>query len=189
MAIGSLGKDPARFENICNVLFKDIAMQGGLYGARFKSWVGGNGLVRNVTWSGIKVTNVTFPVMVTQTYRDQSVTKNSKTGTTQAVEMRGISTLIIPIENSLTDFNFTWADFTGTINSKNAGDGSCITNPCWDYQDLKDIEKNEALILQCASEKSCSNFVVKGFKLKTDAGGPTTAICSNVGKVANPNNM
>lgn len=89
MSIGSLGKDPATFEDISNILFQNITMQGGLYGARFKSWVGGKGLVKNVTWTGIKMTNVTFPAFVTQTYQDQSVTKNPSAGSSQAVEMQG----------------------------------------------------------------------------------------------------
>jgi polygalacturonase len=88
MSIGSLGKSPSKFENITNVLFDNITMQGGLYAARFKSWVGGNGLVRNVTWSNIKMTNVTFPIFVTQTYQDQAVTKNPSSDTGKAVDMR-----------------------------------------------------------------------------------------------------
>lgn len=89
MSIGSLGKDPAKFENVSNVLFQNITMQGGLYGARFKSWLGGKGLVENVTWAGIKMTNVTFPTYITQTYQDQSVSKKPNSSSSQAVELRG----------------------------------------------------------------------------------------------------
>jgi hypothetical protein len=126
-----------------------------------------------VTWSNIKMTNITFPIFITQTYQDQSVTKNPNSGSTKAVKMR----------------DFTFSAFSGTINSKNPGDGSCVTMPrssCWYYDSLPNMKHNEAVIMQCASEESCSNFVVKGMKLKTDTAGPTSVICSNVGKVANP---
>ncbi|TID22008.1 glycosyl hydrolase family 28 [Venturia nashicola] len=170
MSIGSLGKDSSKSEQVSNLLFDNITMLGGLYASRFKSWAGGKGLVKNVTWSNIHITNVTFPAFVTQIYQDQSVAKGPKPASGQSVELR----------------DFTWSNFSGTINSKNPGDGSCISKPCWYDQDLPPLKHNEAVIIQCASEKVCSNFVVKGFKLKTDAGAATSAVCANLGKSANP---
>jgi polygalacturonase len=169
MSIGSLGKNPSSFENISNILFDDITMQGGLYAARFKSWKGGRGLIQNVTWSNIRIQNVTFPIFVTQTYQDQAVAKKAKSDDGQAVMMR----------------DFTWSNFSGTINSKNPGDGSCV-KPCWYYDSLPDLKHNEAVILKCANEKSCQDFVVQGVKLKTQTEGQIEVICSNLGNEGNP---
>lgn len=41
MSIGSLGSDVKKFYNVSNIHFDDITVAGGLYGARFKSWAGG----------------------------------------------------------------------------------------------------------------------------------------------------
>lgn len=37
-------------------------MKNHLYGARFKSWTGGNGLAANITWRNIVLQHVKFPV-------------------------------------------------------------------------------------------------------------------------------
>lgn len=50
------------------VHFKNVHMVGSVYGARFKSYEGGQGLVSNVTWENFKIENVTYPIFVTQTY-------------------------------------------------------------------------------------------------------------------------
>jgi hypothetical protein len=54
LSIGSLGKSQGKFANVSNIHFDRITVAGGLYAARLKSWVGGQGLVENVTWvSGV----------------------------------------------------------------------------------------------------------------------------------------
>jgi hypothetical protein len=50
LSIGSLGKSQGKFANVSNIHFDRITVAGGLYAARLKSWVGGQGLVENVTW-------------------------------------------------------------------------------------------------------------------------------------------
>src|SRR6202012_4394020 len=103
------GANPNSAAEVSNILFRNITVKGGLYAARFKSWKGGKGLVSNVTWSDIRVENVTFPIFVTQTYQNQAAGKQQRTGG-QAVVMK----------------NFTWEKFSGTINSLSPGDGSCV---------------------------------------------------------------
>jgi hypothetical protein len=66
MSIGSLGKSQNKFANVSNIHFDRITVAGGLYAARLKSWVGGQGLVSNVSWTNIKIHNVTFPFFITQ---------------------------------------------------------------------------------------------------------------------------
>lgn len=111
LSIGSLGSDPSDYANVTNVRFEDVTVINGVYAARFKSWLGGQGLAKNITWSNVRVYNVTFPIFVTQTYYNQD---SASTGTSnnQSVDMA----------------DFTWEDFTGTINSFNPGDGSCVTD-------------------------------------------------------------
>lgn len=72
MSIGSLGKNAASYSNVSNIFFDDITVVSALYAARFKSWIGGQGLARNITWQNVRLYNVTFPIYVTQTYIDQS---------------------------------------------------------------------------------------------------------------------
>ena len=43
LSIGSLGQNQALFASVTNILFDDITCISTLYGARFKSWLGGQG--------------------------------------------------------------------------------------------------------------------------------------------------
>ncbi|KAL9109865.1 MAG: hypothetical protein Q9227_005568 [Pyrenula ochraceoflavens] len=113
MSIGSLGSDPTDIVNVSNVVFTDNTVIDGLYAARFKSWIGGQGLAKNITWSDIRVYNVTFPILVQQNYFNQ--------GTTSSSTPR-------PNNSSVQMEDFLWSGFTGTINTFQAGDGSCVTD-------------------------------------------------------------
>ncbi|KAG6919078.1 hypothetical protein DXG01_009331 [Tephrocybe rancida] len=61
LSIGSLGKGGA-VAAVQDVVIENIVMNKTLYGARFKSWTGGNGLARNITWKDIYLSDVRFPV-------------------------------------------------------------------------------------------------------------------------------
>ncbi|TFY77102.1 hypothetical protein EWM64_g6911 [Hericium alpestre] len=61
LSIGSLGEG-GQVADVENVLIENVQMVDSLYAARFKSWTGGNGFARNVTWRNIAFTNVPFPV-------------------------------------------------------------------------------------------------------------------------------
>lgn len=111
MSIGSLGSDQAKFANVTNITFDDITVVNALYAARLKSWAGGQGLVKDVTWSNIDLYNVTFPIFITQTYSDQNVNSDER-----------------PNNSSVNMENFTWANWTGTINTYMPGDGSCASD-------------------------------------------------------------
>jgi polygalacturonase len=67
LSIGSLGKGGA-VADVQNIWIENVVMKNCLYGARFKSWTGGNGLARNITWKNIAFYNVPFPIYVTQKY-------------------------------------------------------------------------------------------------------------------------
>ena len=54
MSIGSLGEDQTEFANVSNIHFEDVTVIDAVYGSRFKSWVGGQGIVKNVTYKNIR---------------------------------------------------------------------------------------------------------------------------------------
>ncbi|ROW07294.1 hypothetical protein VMCG_03698 [Cytospora schulzeri] len=169
MSIGSLGKDPTDFANVTNVRFEDITVVNGVYAARFKSWLGGQGLVKNITWSNVKVYNVTFPIYVTQTYYNQDSALIG-VATNQSVQMA----------------DFTWEDFTGTINSFSPGDGSCVSDPCWYNVGLPNLQHTESIIIECSTTASCQNFVLKNIEVFPQTLEPPTIICIDATESLNP---
>lgn len=119
LSIGSLGEDQTQFATVSNITFDDVTVINAVYGARFKSWIGGQGLASDVTWSNIRVYNVTFPIFVTQTYFNQGSSQTQIEGgkteerkNNATVDMRG----------------FSWVNWTGTINTFAPGDGSCVSD-------------------------------------------------------------
>ncbi|XP_047958478.1 polygalacturonase At1g48100 isoform X3 [Salvia hispanica] len=86
ISIGGLGKDKRVAACVSNVLVESIAMRGTLYGARIKTWQGGQGSVKNVTFSDIQATDVKVPIMIDQYYCDKNVCKNQ----TGAVSISGV---------------------------------------------------------------------------------------------------
>lgn len=121
MSIGSLGQDQSQFANVSNVLFDDITVIDAVYAARFKSWQGGQGLASNISWTNMKVYNVTFPIFVTQTYINQGGSQTQiGNGATQGR----------PNNSTVVMERMRWENFTGTINTFQPGDGSCVTDVC-----------------------------------------------------------
>ncbi|KAG6847707.1 hypothetical protein H0H93_006412, partial [Arthromyces matolae] len=117
LSIGSLGSGGS-VADVENVLIENVFMKDSLYGARFKSWTGGNGFARNVTWKNIAFDNVRMPIYVTQNYWDQDTgpKPNSTTVNNTHVE------------------DFLFQNFVGTINDDpNYFEGSCVSDPCWYY--------------------------------------------------------
>ncbi|CAK44512.1 uncharacterized protein An02g12450 [Aspergillus niger] len=167
---GSLGKDPTDFANISNIRFDDVTVVDGLYAARFKSWSGGTGLVKNVTWNNIRVFNVTFPIFVTQSYSDQGASRSGTVNASSAVMME----------------DFTWSDFAGSINTYQPGDGSCVSDPCWYNVGLPNLKHTEALIIECHTAQSCKNFVTDNIQLYPQVLEPASVICMNATAALNP---
>ncbi|KAH7096853.1 pectin lyase-like protein [Auriculariales sp. MPI-PUGE-AT-0066] len=114
LSIGSLGKGGA-VASVQNVLFENVVMVDELYGARFKSWTGGNGLARNITWRNIVLYNVPFPIYVTQNYWDQALGPKPVTSSPNNTH----------IEDMLFD------NFSGLQLDTPYVEGSCVSDPCW----------------------------------------------------------
>jgi polygalacturonase len=177
MSIGSLGQDQTQFANVSNIHFDDITVINGVYASRFKSWVGGQGLAQNITWSNIRTYNVTFPIFVTQTYFNQ--------GSTQTQLQNG-AVVGRPNNSTVVMQDFTWANFTGTINTFSPGDGSCVTNPCWYNVGLPNLNHTEAIIMECNTNSSCQNFVAENIQVFPQSLAAPTVICLNASASLNP---
>jgi Glycosyl hydrolases family 28 len=178
MSIGSLGQNQASFANVSNITFNDVTVINGVYAARFKSWVGGQGLAQNITWSNIRSYNVSFPIFVTQTYFNQ--------GSSQT-QLENGAVVGRPNNATVVMKDFTWANFTGTINTFRPGDGSCVTDPCWYNVGLPNLKHTEAIIVECNTNSSCSNFVTKNIELFPQDMAVPTVVCFNATAALNPN--
>ncbi|KAH7017778.1 polygalacturonase [Ilyonectria destructans] len=169
LSIGSLGSDYTKFVNVSNIKFNDITFAGGLYASRLKSWTGGQGLVKNVEWSNIRLFNVTFPVFITQTYWDQNKATSGR-----------------PTDTAVMMEDFTWENWSGSINSYMPGDGSCASDPCWYNVGLPNLEHNEAIILECYNDKSCKNFKFNDIRIYPQDLSSPSVICMNAKASLNP---
>ncbi|TEB18255.1 pectin lyase-like protein [Coprinellus micaceus] len=127
LSIGSLGRDGAE-HTVKNVLFKNWTMDGAVYGARFKSWTGGRGKAENITWEDITLVNVSTGIFITQNYYDQD--KGPRPENTN--------------KSSTAIQTMTFKNFHGSLGN-NWTDGTCITQPCWNYVD--GLDEPKAVIL------------------------------------------
>ncbi|KIM28546.1 glycoside hydrolase family 28 protein [Serendipita vermifera MAFF 305830] len=158
LSIGSLGKDGANSQ-VADIVFDNWVMDNAVYGARFKSWTGGKGLARNITWKNMKLVNVSTPIFITQNYYDQN--KGPRPNNTE-----GTSTKV-------QDFHFE--NFKGDINP-NYTDGTCISNPCWNWVD--GINGTQGIIFDLY-EGTATGLQVKNFHVHPYQQGyeKTTVIC------------
>ncbi|OCK86060.1 glycoside hydrolase family 28 protein [Lepidopterella palustris CBS 459.81] len=177
MSIGSLGQSQSSFANVSNVLFTDNTVISAVYAARFKSWLGGQGLARNISWTNIRLYNVSFPIYVTQTYINQ--------GSTQTQLENGTVTNR-PNNSTVVMQDFTWANFTGTINTFSPGDGSCVTDPCWYDIGLPGLRHTEAIVIECNTNTSCQNFTLENIQVWPQSMEVPTVVCINATTELNP---
>ncbi|WCJ38488.1 Pectin lyase-like superfamily protein [Euphorbia peplus] len=85
ISIGSLGKDKSA-ACVSDIIVEKISLTNTLAGARIKTWQGGIGSVKNVTFSNIQVTDVKYPIIIDQFYCDKHKCQNQ----TQAVAISGV---------------------------------------------------------------------------------------------------
>ncbi|KAG9217737.1 hypothetical protein CCMSSC00406_0003574 [Pleurotus cornucopiae] len=158
LSIGSLGRNGAN-QTVKDVVFKNWTMEGAVYGARFKSWTGGQGFADNITWQDIHVVNVSTAIFITQNYFDQD--KGPRPD-----NINKTSTKIS---------NFLFQNFTGTLGS-NWTDGTCISNPCWNFVEGGDT--TQAIIFDLFPDTALNltfrDINVRPFEKPENA---TTVIC------------
>ncbi|KAF8527382.1 pectin lyase fold/virulence factor [Hysterangium stoloniferum] len=137
--------------------FNTVSQQkDSLYGARFKSWLGGRGAAINVTYKNIIVDNVIFPIYATQNYVDQEIASaTSATATSSSTRME----------------NFRFENFTGTIRDVPFKEGSCISDPCW-YA-VPGATGKEVIIFNLLPGIA-TNITTKNLHVVTETGAPVT---------------
>jgi polygalacturonase len=176
MSIGSLGEDQSEYANVSNIHFEDVTVIDAVYASRFKSWMGGQGIAKNITWKNIRVYNVTFPVFVTQSYSDQG---SSQTQLGSGVTGRANNASVMMED-------FVWSDFTGSVNTWRPGDGSCVSDPCWYDDGLPNLKHTEAVITECKTESSCKYFELHNIQIIAQNMEPPTVVCINATAQLNP---
>ncbi|KAF3947144.1 hypothetical protein CMV_026685 [Castanea mollissima] len=75
ISIGSLGKD-GKHETVEFVHVKDVSFTGTTNGARIKTWQGGKGHARNITFEHITCIDSARPIIIDQYYCDHKVRKH-----------------------------------------------------------------------------------------------------------------
>ncbi|PFH47780.1 glycoside hydrolase family 28 protein [Amanita thiersii Skay4041] len=155
LSIGSLGKGGS-VADVQDVLIENVIMRSTLYGARFKSWTGGNGLARNITWRNIALEDI----YITQNYWDQGV---------------GPKTNSSSINNTRVQ-DFLFDGFFGTIRDIPYVEGSCVTDPCW-YA-VPGATGKEVAILDLYPD-TASNVIAKDIFARTQTGSAVAVMCNS----------
>jgi hypothetical protein len=120
---------------------------------------------------------VTFPIFVTQTYINQ--------GSSQT-QLENGEVVGRPNNSSVNMQDFTWANFTGTINTFKPGDGSCASDPCWYNVGLPDLTHTEAVIIECNTNSSCQNFALENVQIFPQSLEAPTVVFLNATAELNP---
>ncbi|MCL7037912.1 hypothetical protein MKW94_030345 [Papaver nudicaule] len=135
ISLGSLGKGKS-VACVKDIVVDNILMQNTMFGARIKSWQGGIGSVKNVTFSNIQVSNVSTPIMIDQYYCDKQKCKNQ----TEAVAITGVK------------FN----QIVGTYTSQPLHLACSDSVPCTNV-DLIDIQLKPSLVSRGFHQALCWN--------------------------------
>ncbi|KAJ6550577.1 pectin lyase fold/virulence factor [Mycena vulgaris] len=144
---------------------ENFLYKSGPYGARFKSWTGGPGLTRNVTYRNIRFVDTVFPIYVTQNYFDQ------ETSTRPVIPAN-------PDPNNATHIeDFSFENFSGTIRDIGPKEGSCITDPCWYF--VANATGREVVILDLYPG-TATNVRTKNIVAKTESDSEVDVMCNAV---------
>jgi polygalacturonase len=71
ISIGSLGDDNSRAE-VSDILIDSVQLYGTTNGARIKTWQGGSGYAKDITFQNIIMDNVQNPIIIDQNYCDSA---------------------------------------------------------------------------------------------------------------------
>ncbi|KAF6159867.1 hypothetical protein GIB67_032951 [Kingdonia uniflora] len=86
ISIGSLGKHGAE-DTVEDIHVNHVDFWGTSNGVRIKTWQGGKGYARNITFENIKCHSARYPIIINQYYCDHTACKNQ----TSAVQISNVS--------------------------------------------------------------------------------------------------
>ncbi|KAG9449916.1 hypothetical protein H6P81_009881 [Aristolochia fimbriata] len=138
ISLGSLGKDNS-VACVSNVTVENVSVQNALAGVRIKTWQGGRGSVRDVTFSNIQVSDVKIPIMIDQYYCDDDKRYSCK-NQTRAVEIKGVK----------------YNQITGTYSAQPLRLACSDASPCTDV-DLNDIRLSPSKNARGFAQALCWN--------------------------------
>nr|XP_019000834.1 uncharacterized protein I203_06476 [Kwoniella mangroviensis CBS 8507]OCF64295.1 hypothetical protein I203_06476 [Kwoniella mangroviensis CBS 8507] len=175
-SIGSLGQAQAELGVI--VWFENIKVHDCVYGSRIKTYLGGQGIVQNVTFANYDVSNTTFPIYLTQNYFN-SQTQNGA-GVQEGGNFGGRED-----NSSVIIEGVTYKNWKGDINTYQPGDGSCVTDPCW--YDVPGSDGTQAIVIGCSNSTACSDFKFQNIQVTPQSYAETKINCTNLEPASNPN--
>ncbi|XP_074570314.1 polygalacturonase-like [Curcuma longa] len=138
ISIGSLGKDKSTSEEVADVIVKQCNFTRAMNGARIKTWQGGVGFARRITFEDINFVSTRNPIIIDQTYCDRPYT-NCKSDQSSTVKVEGV----------------TYQRMRGTSSNLMA-----VTLTCNPFAPCSDIVMKEVVIMRddgSATSSSCSN--------------------------------
>jgi hypothetical protein len=82
----------------------------------------------------------------------------------------------------------TWSNFTGSINTFNIGDRSCVSSPCWYDAGIstRPSPGTQSVILECNNATTCSGFKTENIQVFPQSAELPEVVCINVGEGENP---
>jgi polygalacturonase len=90
VSIGSIGEDNSTGV-VTDVLVQNVSFTNSSTACRVKTWQGGSGLVQNITYDGVHMSNVDDPIQVTQFYCPDSQHTGPCPNSTVNVNITGVS--------------------------------------------------------------------------------------------------
>jgi polygalacturonase len=158
VSIGSLETNAL----VQNFTAENIYVQNALYGARFKAWLNGNGVVENILYKNFYVDNCTIPIFITQSYYDQE-TSSGSTG---------------PVYQSIDLIKFNFTGFRGTINGYTQYHQ---VDPSGTWWDVPGLTGRDAIVMECPTEDACAGLHFSDIDISADWDGSrvTEVWCEN----------
>lgn len=159
VSIGSLGSNVNNFDTVTNFTAENVYVKDSLYGARFKSWLGGQGRVSNVHYRNFVTENCVIPIFITQSYYS---TEGRDYPEGQYIELD----------------NFTFDNFVGSIDGTTQAANEDASGTWWAVPGLTG---RDAIVMQCPSTAACSGLNFDNINIKANyEGSKTTEVwCQN----------
>ncbi|KAM3369269.1 hypothetical protein ACQJBY_017272 [Aegilops geniculata] len=158
VSVGSLGRDGAD-ESVEYIDVRNVQFINTTNGARIKTWRGGRGYAKSISFTNINFTNVDHPVIINQFYEDRQAVSN-----TGAVALS----------------NITYTNLNGTSTGKTAVDFDCSKNgSCMDIH-VNTVAITAAdggrTVARCQNaEVDTSGYVYPKIPCVADAASPSPA--------------